>query len=147
MLIILDNDFKLNSPDDYDSVVRAEIPNREEEPQLFIVVLKHMVHGPCGGFNNSAPCMKQGHCKRCFPKPFANSTIQGNDAYPIYRRRNNLPVALPTCPNIMVDNSWIIPYNPWLILKYDCHINVEVCASVKSVKYLYKYIHRGPDRI
>ena len=47
----------------------------------------------------------------------------------------------------MVDNSWVIPYNPWLLLRYDCHINVEICASIKSVKYLYKYVYKGPDRV
>jgi len=31
-------------------------------------------------------------------------------------------------------------------LRYDCHLNVEVCTSIKAVKYLYKYIHKGPDR-
>ena len=32
------------------------------------------------------------------------------------------------------------------MLKYDAHINVEVCCSVSSVKYLYKYVYKGPDR-
>ncbi|GBM17025.1 hypothetical protein AVEN_133298-1 [Araneus ventricosus] len=27
--------------------------------------------------------------------------------------------------------------------KFNAHINVEVCVSVKSVKYLYKYIYEG----
>ncbi|GBN55823.1 hypothetical protein AVEN_56741-1 [Araneus ventricosus] len=27
--------------------------------------------------------------------------------------------------------------------KFNAHINVEVCASVKSVKYLYKYVYEG----
>ena len=47
----------------------------------------------------------------------------------------------------MVDNSWVAPYKPWLLLLYDCHINVEICASIKSVKYLYKYVYKGPDRV
>ncbi|GBM05499.1 hypothetical protein AVEN_94782-1 [Araneus ventricosus] len=29
--------------------------------------------------------------------------------------------------------------------KFNAHINVEVCASVKSVKYLYKYVYEGHD--
>ena len=39
-----------------------------------------------------------------------------------------------------------MPYSPYLLLKYQCHINVEVCLSVRGVKYLYKYVHKGPDR-
>jgi hypothetical protein len=28
---------------------------------------------------------------------------------------------------------------------YNCHINVEICSSIKVVKYMYKYIYKGPD--
>lgn len=38
-----------------------------------------------------------------------------------------------------------MPYNPYLTLKYNAHINVEHCSSVKSVKYLYKYVFKGYD--
>ena len=44
------------------------------------------------------------------------------------------------------DNRWVVPYNPELLLKYNCHINVEVCNSVSSVKYIYKYVFKGHDR-
>ena len=46
-----------------------------------------------------------------------------------------------------VDNSWVVPYNPLLSLKYDSHINVEIVHSVTSVKYLFKYLMKGPDRV
>ena len=31
-------------------------------------------------------------------------------------------------------------------MKYDAHINVERCAQKKVIKYLHKYMHKGPDR-
>ncbi|CAN6573919.1 unnamed protein product [Malus baccata var. baccata] len=133
MLVVLDENDKINNPYEYDRIVRAEILNEDVEPQLYNVVLKHMIHGLY---------------KRKYSKPFALVTVQGNDSYPIYQRRGNrLPVSLDRQGNIMVDNSWVIPYNPWLLLRYDCHINVEICASIKSVKYLYKYVYKGPDRV
>ncbi len=39
----------------------------------------------------------------------------------------------------------MVPYNPYLSLLFNCHINVEVCTSVAVIKYLYKYIYKGND--
>ena len=46
----------------------------------------------------------------------------------------------------MLDNSWVVPYNRDLCVKYDTHINVERCAQKNVIKYLHKYMHKGPDR-
>jgi hypothetical protein len=46
----------------------------------------------------------------------------------------------------MLDNRWVVPYNPYLIRTFNFHINVEECSSIKSVKYLFKYIYKGHDR-
>ncbi|KAL5539169.1 hypothetical protein UlMin_042948 [Ulmus minor] len=46
-----------------------------------------------------------------------------------------------------LDNQWVVPYNPYLLAKFNCHINVEICSTVKAVKYLYKYIYKGHGRI
>ncbi|GBN33134.1 hypothetical protein AVEN_166455-1 [Araneus ventricosus] len=44
-----------------------------------------------------------------------------------------------------LDNRWVIPYNPWLSKKFNAPVNVEVCSSIKSVKYLYKYVYKRHD--
>ena len=39
----------------------------------------------------------------------------------------------------------MVPYNPWFSKKYQSHINLEACMTVKSVKYLFKYAYKGHD--
>ena len=113
----------------------------EEEPQLHEVVLKHMIHGPCGTLNPRSPCMKRNQCQKRFPKDFLEETRQGNDSYPQYRRRFDELIFINR--NVTIGNRWVVPYNPWLLIKYDCHINVQVCSNIKSIKYLYKYVYKG----
>ncbi|XP_073291052.1 uncharacterized protein [Primulina huaijiensis] len=91
--------------------------------------------------------MVNGKCKKNFPKPFVEYTSRGNDSYPLYRRREGGQVSIPNNDDVFIDNGWVVPYNPWFLLKYDCHINVEVCGEIKCVKYIYKYIHKGPDGV
>ncbi|XP_024171525.1 uncharacterized protein LOC112177466 [Rosa chinensis] len=80
MLIMLEENDKLNNPDEYDRIVRAEIPYEDEEPQLYDAVCTHMIHGLCGTLYSRQSCMKNGSCNKGYPKPFANFTMQGNDA-------------------------------------------------------------------
>jgi len=45
-----------------------------------------------------------------------------------------------------VDNRWVVLYNPVLSRSFNAHINVEFLQSVKSIKYICKYIHKGSDQ-
>ena len=43
-------------------------------------------------------------------------------------------------------NADVVPYNNYLLYKYNCHINVEYCHSVMAIKYHLKYINKGSDK-
>lgn len=47
---------------------------------------------------------------------------------------------------IDIDNKWIVPYNPLLSKMFQSHINVEFCNSMKSIKYICKYVTKGSDK-
>ena len=139
--------------EDVDRVISAELPNPNNPltRELFEVVKKHMVHGPCGNLNRQSPCMTDGTCTKNYPKSFRSVTSLGNDSYPDYRRRSTSDGGFSTTVRIRgcdveVNNSNIVPYNAWLLMKYRAHINVEYCSSIKAVKYLYKYIFKGSDQ-
>jgi hypothetical protein len=126
-----------------DRIVCAEIPDRTVNPALYEIVRKNMTHGPCGSLNPMCVCMADGKCTKHFPKSFCEETKENVNGYPEYRRRNDGRTV--TVRGKELDNRWIVPYNPCLSLKYGAHINVEICMSIKSVKYLYKYVNKGPD--
>ena len=69
------------------------------------------------------------------------------NSYPIYRRRSveNGGRSYILRNGIVMDNRWVVPYNPTLLQMFNCHINVEYCHSIKAIKYLCKYITKGED--
>ncbi len=46
-----------------------------------------------------------------------------------------------------LDDSWVVPYNPYLLLKYRTHINVEIVTNANLVKYLCKYVFKGQSKV
>ena len=143
MLIVLRGEDKLRTRDDIDRLICAEIPDPEEDLELYNLVKSCMIHGPCGVQNPSCVCMEDGECKKNFPKPFRDETAENVNGYPAYWRRNNGRTV--QIGGLVADNSYVVPYNKQLLRKYRAHINVEACATVKSVKYLFKYVYKGHD--
>ena len=144
-LLIMKRKYKLTCPQQYDLLISAKLPNRKKFPEFYKMVTKHIMHGPCGVLNPFCPCTKgRTSCKNRYLRAFCESTSQGKDSYPIYRRRNDGRKEMVRGHEL--DNRWVVPYNPYLLRTFNCHINVEACGSIKSVKYLFKYIYKGHDR-
>lgn len=143
ILLILREADKIRDPTAVDSIVCAEIPDPHQEPELHTIIAQSMIHGPCGQMNLLCPCMDGDKCSKNFPKEFSDETILNVNGYPLYRRRNNGRTILKN--NCFLDNRWVVPYNKWLSKKYAAHINVEICSTISSVKYLYKYVYKGHD--
>lgn len=137
-------------PTQIDDVISAELPNPTADPVLFESIRKHMIHGPCGELNSNSPCMKEGKCTKRYPREMIQETQTGGDGYPLYRRRKVNNGGYTTTIkmrnlDVDVDNRWIVPYSPLLSKMFDAHINVEYCNSVKSIKYICKYVNKGSD--
>lgn len=41
-----------------------------------------------------------------------------------------------------LDNRSIVSYDPYLLMKYQAHVNVEYCDKLN----LIKYVNKGPDK-
>jgi len=78
-------------------------------------------------------------------------TITGNDDYLLYRRRsaedNGRTITLKLKNmDVEVDNSWIVSYSTFLSKTFKAHCNVKYCISVKSSKYISKYVTKESDK-
>jgi hypothetical protein len=129
-------------PSIIDTFICAEIPDKKEDPMAYAAVENYMIHGPCGELNKNSVCMKDNRCTKHFSKAFNSETTINEEGFPIYRRRNDGRHGKKK-GKIELDNRYVVPYNKDLLVKYQAHINVEWCNMSRSVKYLFKYIHKG----
>ncbi|WVZ49780.1 hypothetical protein U9M48_001109 [Paspalum notatum var. saurae] len=144
ILIFLHPDERDPSPSNIDNIISAEIPDKDNDLEGYMAVENFMMHGPCGEANHRSPCMIDGKCSKHFPKMFSHETTVDEEGYPIYRRRDDGRIVEKDKVNL--DNRYVVPYNRDLIVKYQAHINVEWCNKSRSIKYLFKYIHKGDDK-
>ncbi|XP_048503029.2 uncharacterized protein LOC104884879 [Beta vulgaris subsp. vulgaris] len=145
ILLFLHPANKYPQASDIGKIICAELPDPIEDPDLYETVTEMMLHDPCGSSNTNAPCMDQNKCRKHFPKRFIDETKVDEEGYPVYRRRDNGTSVEKN--GVHLDNRFVVPCNPQLLRKYRAHINVEWCNQSRSIKYLFKYINKGYDRV
>ncbi|CAN0875211.1 ATP-dependent DNA helicase PIF6 [Linum grandiflorum] len=144
IILWLADEYKPKTVAMVDKIISSELPDPLIDPVGYDPVTKFMVHGPCGESRLSSPCMKNGRCSKFFPKQFASETTFDANGHVTYRRRQTTVVVKKS--GTTLDNRYVVPYNRDLLVKYQAHINVEICHKGQLIKYLFKYITKGPDR-
>ena len=138
----LDDTKLLKEASDVDRFISARMPDKDPDAvgggRLYKLVkgkMTHRHHMKCKYYFQ--PCEKgcghacEGHeneynrCKRQYPFPVLDETILTENNTVKYRRGP--------------DDGNVVPHNAKLLLKFNCHINVEAVAFSDSIGYMYKY--------
>ncbi|XP_023747382.1 uncharacterized protein LOC111895527 [Lactuca sativa] len=144
-LLWVTSPFRIQEGVNIDKYITVELPDPILEPALYRTVTTCMLHGPCGSLNIGTPCMVDDRCVKRFPKPFNPLTIFYENGYVHYRRRAGSYHVLQS--GVRTDNGYVVSYNKRLCSRFDAHINVEYCGWNMMIKYLFKYISKGFDRV
>ena len=144
LLIWLQREDKFTTPTKVDAIISAEFPDPQTYPRLFRLVSDMITHDLCEEHKPDALCMQNMHCSKYYLKELCDETIVYNDGYPKYCRRDT--GVYHEIYGYAMDNRWVIPYSSFLLLKMQCHINVELTFNVHSIKYIHKYLYKGHNR-
>ncbi len=98
------------------------------------------------------PCWNdKGKCSKRFPFAFQKETTCPPNSFAQTRRRSpedggkRFKWTKKDGTTCYIDNRSVVRHCPALLLKYNCHLNVEVSGRVDSVKYICKYFTKGHD--
>ncbi|XP_076916735.1 uncharacterized protein LOC143576556 [Bidens hawaiensis] len=95
MCLFMHADHRFPDVEHVDPFISAEIPDKNEDPELYNLVSELMIHGSCGAHNPTCSCRFDNKCSKNFPKSFRDSTSVDSQGYPLYRRRDSASEAAP----------------------------------------------------
>ncbi|PUZ46146.1 hypothetical protein GQ55_7G026400 [Panicum hallii var. hallii] len=121
-LLVMEPRSKLKSYDEYDKYISAELPDKKKYPELHNLICKHMMHGPCGVLNKDCPCIVDVECR-----------------FPYSYQFNKKDVQKVKVQNEWLDNRWVVPYNPVLLMRSMLTEYFKVSRTNPAArKYLYR---------
>ncbi len=95
--------------------------------ELYETITKLNIHTPC---NEKSYCYENGKCTKRYPRNLTEFTFEDENGYRSYKRRVIEQIKIG---KLFIDNKWVVPYNPYISTKYNAHINVEICTSIKAI--------------
>uniref|UniRef100_A0A914IA57 ATP-dependent DNA helicase n=2 Tax=Globodera rostochiensis TaxID=31243 RepID=A0A914IA57_GLORO len=89
---------------------------------------------------------KTGRCKKGFPATYSKCTILHPDRPAVYFRPSPAEGgAQIEVNNLIYDNSHVVPFNPFVLIRFRVHHNVLFAYGNKAnIKYALKYPFKGP---
>ena len=151
ILVILAQSSAPKTADDFDNFVSAELPPKKDPRcrKLRKIIRRCNIHHKCDVDGKRRTCwdhQKRG-CRFRYSKDFVETRVL-KDGYHAYRRRPGDSTRMKYwCTDVngerseksfLMDNRWVVPYNPYLPWKWNSHVNVEITTGIQAVKYLYK---------
>ena len=134
MLFILAD--KVLSSRHVDDIISAELPDPDADPEYFELVVRHMLHPRCDVCTDHG-CRRDQNgevcdCSRGYPKDMSRETVVVTDGYPKYRRRGRHTATMRD--GRIITDDWVVPHNRFLLLRYRCHLNIEVLRRARGVR-------------
>nr|GFD02879.1 hypothetical protein [Tanacetum cinerariifolium] len=102
----LKSEDKITTTEKIDEYISAEIPNKDEDPELYQLVIDHMMPGPCGADNPRCPCTIEYKCTKKFPRQFNETAVIDVSGYDLYKRRNDGNIIKKSGTDL--DNSYVV---------------------------------------
>ena len=141
-MLVTHCDFKPNNTVVINMNCAAEIPDPIAIPRAYQTVCNSMMHGPC----SVQRCLNErGYCNNGYPHRYCNGTIIVPNGYPTLRCRNFSCINFNMANNRTraAHNTFVVPYSPYFILRYNCHLCVLVVTMLEGgIKYLFKYVSK-----
>ena len=158
IVVILNPVDRPRGAQDIDAMSSAEIPPlpaaddtseaARAQRKLRDLVLEHMVHNDCSGTRGcTCPCWDATK-KRCagnFPFAYQDASTIGDERQKAKLRRRQGDMWTADTNGRRVTNQWVVPYNAALLMKFQCHLNIEIVTASYAIKYLFKYLFKGGD--
>eukprot|EP00660_Eupelagonema_oceanica_P008530 gene8530-21023_t len=125
--------------EEIDRVVQARYPTKDPKTGKYTsdadakhaeMITKHMLH----------QCTEQ-----CRPEHWRGERCQDGFPFPLCKKTHLDARGFVEYCRLTEEDRYVVPHNGEILIELDCHYCRVVATLSKVLRYLYKYLHKGPD--